>query len=414
MKRLTALVSLVLLLLSSSSASAEKSPTIKLGTMQLAINHPVLIVNNRVLVPLRNLFEAQGVTVSWNGKTQGITAKRGSEQIYLTLGSKLASHNGKSIKLDSAPKSYNGVTYVPVRFAAESLGARVSWDNRSRTVTIQDNKVANWLKKLSGVGKSGYWKIADINKDGRPEIVALIFTEKGRRLVIFNETRQLFSKAITWQVNELAFVTLENKAMGLAVYQVSSGRIKNAIIYTLVPQIAELRRFSGSKLYQPANSGGTGSTGTTGTTGGAGGGSSGGSTGTVGTGGTGAGSSGGAGTSGGIALKPVNPANINSVSQAVFYDLLSGDLEKAKALTVKPNDPATEAFLKKCTSDITSFINKHNGIPWTTSTGTSVIGNTTQYFNWIKYPTDSGYLVINLQIANDKWLISRAEFKIGD
>jgi peptidoglycan L-alanyl-D-glutamate endopeptidase CwlK len=45
--------------------------------------------------------------------------------------------NGKKIADGYAE---DGVTYVPVRSVAETLGARVTWDSATNTVTITDGK----------------------------------------------------------------------------------------------------------------------------------------------------------------------------------------------------------------------------------------------------------------------------------
>jgi hypothetical protein len=43
------------------------------------------------------------------------------------------------ITLNTAPYIENGTTLVPVRFVSEALGATVSWDGASKTVTITKN-----------------------------------------------------------------------------------------------------------------------------------------------------------------------------------------------------------------------------------------------------------------------------------
>ena len=41
--------------------------------------------------------------------------------------------NGKQI---ADGKLENGVTYVPLRAIGEALGAKVSWDNKTKTATV--------------------------------------------------------------------------------------------------------------------------------------------------------------------------------------------------------------------------------------------------------------------------------------
>ena len=44
--------------------------------------------------------------------------------------------NGKDRTLHTPPRVVHGVTYVPLRFVSEALGADVRWDSDKHTVTI--------------------------------------------------------------------------------------------------------------------------------------------------------------------------------------------------------------------------------------------------------------------------------------
>lgn len=99
---------------------------------------PPLIVNQRVLVPMRNIFEDLGAGVTWNPVDKTITATKGSDTLILQLNTTKAILNGTEIQLSEAPTIIKGKTMVPVRFIAESLGVTVNWDRATKTVAIQD------------------------------------------------------------------------------------------------------------------------------------------------------------------------------------------------------------------------------------------------------------------------------------
>jgi hypothetical protein len=44
--------------------------------------------------------------------------------------------NGKTLTIDAPPVIKLGRTFVPLRFISEALGAIVSWDAGTRTVTV--------------------------------------------------------------------------------------------------------------------------------------------------------------------------------------------------------------------------------------------------------------------------------------
>ncbi|MDP4181913.1 MAG: stalk domain-containing protein [Bacillota bacterium] len=98
---------------------------------------PPLIRNGRTLAPLRSIFEALGMKVDWNEATKTITAYNDKTTIQLKLGSKDAIVNGNAIKLDEPANTIRNRTLVPLRFIAENLGAKVSWDKVKKTVFIK-------------------------------------------------------------------------------------------------------------------------------------------------------------------------------------------------------------------------------------------------------------------------------------
>src|SRR5262245_15193518 len=86
---------------------------------------PPNVIQGRVLVPLRGVFEKLGATVDYDGRTQHIIAVRGEQTVELTLGSRQARINGKPALLDVPAFTIGDRTMVPLRFISESLGASV-------------------------------------------------------------------------------------------------------------------------------------------------------------------------------------------------------------------------------------------------------------------------------------------------
>jgi hypothetical protein len=109
----------------------------------LTFDQPPIIENGRTLVPLRGIFEALGANVTWNQSTQTVTAVKDGITVTLKIGSDILVRNGEQIKLDVPAKIVGGRTIVPARAVSESFGAAVSWDQTTRTVTINDNTQKN-------------------------------------------------------------------------------------------------------------------------------------------------------------------------------------------------------------------------------------------------------------------------------
>lgn len=89
------------------------------------------VENGRTFVRYRDFAEGIGAEVSYNAKNKQVKVIKGYTNVTLTLDSKKAVVNGKVKQLDVVPVVKDGVTYVPLRFVAESYGYKVGWDNEN-------------------------------------------------------------------------------------------------------------------------------------------------------------------------------------------------------------------------------------------------------------------------------------------
>lgn len=95
-----------------------------------------LMVENRVLVPMRAIFEALGANVDWQGSSKTILATKNGSEVKLVVGSKTAYINGTSKTLDVPPRVSQGTTLIPLRFVGEALGEKVTWDEKNTQVIV--------------------------------------------------------------------------------------------------------------------------------------------------------------------------------------------------------------------------------------------------------------------------------------
>lgn len=139
--RIFTIIMIIILILLSSVSFAEPI-MINLDGSQLSMPIDPILHDGRTLVPLRPMFEALGARVDWDNDTRTVTATLDDKIIILQINNKIATVNGNEIELDVAGKLINGSTFIPVRFIAESLGAKVDWNPNSKTVIIISNTTA--------------------------------------------------------------------------------------------------------------------------------------------------------------------------------------------------------------------------------------------------------------------------------
>ncbi|MET3293251.1 UNVERIFIED_CONTAM: molybdenum ABC transporter molybdate-binding protein [Brevibacillus sp. OAP136] len=130
-------------------AQAAATINVKVDGHHLSVSQPPVIKNGRMLVPMRDIFEALGARVTWNGANKTATAVQGSTTIVLTIGQKTAKVNQSSKVLDEAAQIISGKTMVPVRFVSETFGAKVIWNEHARTVAVITPKLANQKADLT-------------------------------------------------------------------------------------------------------------------------------------------------------------------------------------------------------------------------------------------------------------------------
>ncbi|XEC97574.1 stalk domain-containing protein [Paenibacillus tarimensis] len=103
------------------------------------IEDPILLVNNRLFVPIGQLAELTGGTVNWDQKTKEvmIVTAHGDQLAFAAddPGMKL---NGEPYFMDVTPFIHSGRTYIPLRHAAEFLHAQVGWDQAAKRAAITD------------------------------------------------------------------------------------------------------------------------------------------------------------------------------------------------------------------------------------------------------------------------------------
>ncbi len=128
--------------------AAASAADIRIDGVPLVTDTEPVIVSDRVLMPMRAVFEALSAEVDWIGSEQIISAAAGSRLILFKIGSSrlivqdAGSGSLEITELDAAPALINDRTMIPVRAAAEALGAYVDWDPETETVIIETDRTA--------------------------------------------------------------------------------------------------------------------------------------------------------------------------------------------------------------------------------------------------------------------------------
>jgi hypothetical protein len=142
MKKQLVIFAVLLSFLFCMTAAAKDFVTVNVNGTKVESDVSAVLVNGSTMLPLRAVSNALGIKneeIQWNQGSKSIEIRSGGKYIFLAVGATGALLDDSMITLNTAPYIENGTTLVPVRFVSEALGATVSWDGASKTVTITKN-----------------------------------------------------------------------------------------------------------------------------------------------------------------------------------------------------------------------------------------------------------------------------------
>lgn len=105
-----------------------------------------ILVENRLLLPVRYVAEPLGAAAVWDQQEQKVTVTLDQTIIELWIGRNAATINGANAMIDPHNPKVKpiivppGRTMLPLRFLAEALGCEVVWDQKSQQVILTKKK----------------------------------------------------------------------------------------------------------------------------------------------------------------------------------------------------------------------------------------------------------------------------------
>lgn len=128
-----------------SDLAASRAIDIKLNGQRLETDVNPIIYGGRTLMPIEEITEKLGAKMIYDLQTGGVEIFTKDITIEFAAGkdtAEITENSGgilseKSVKLDVTAKIIDKQIFSPVRFVAETLGAKVEWDDSSKSVIIE-------------------------------------------------------------------------------------------------------------------------------------------------------------------------------------------------------------------------------------------------------------------------------------
>lgn len=145
-KNLLTILVLGLLCLTNFAAWANQADYEEIENLSIIIDYEYkdftknpVNVGGRILLPMREFFETIGAEIKWDEENKEVHASYENNKIFLKIGSNDSIVNGLFKSLDVAPTLINDSTYIPLRFAAESLGYEIIWNSEYNSIYAFSN-----------------------------------------------------------------------------------------------------------------------------------------------------------------------------------------------------------------------------------------------------------------------------------
>lgn len=145
---------------------------------------PPIMIMNRTMVPVREVFEAMGGKVGWNADTKQVTVSYDGIEVAMTPGSREVYLGRSRIVIsdgEPTPMIINNKTMVPIRMVADMLGFSVGWDGDRRIVSLNstdegfsDSEPVT-PEPPSGKADKGVISEIEVEKSGSAELVYLVY-----------------------------------------------------------------------------------------------------------------------------------------------------------------------------------------------------------------------------------------------
>jgi len=96
------------------------------------------IIDGKVMIPFRAVFEALGAVISWDAETKTVFAVRTDSVIVLQIGQSVMYVNEGRFELDAPTVISNDRTLISIDSVSKAFGSNVAYNEEENSITITD------------------------------------------------------------------------------------------------------------------------------------------------------------------------------------------------------------------------------------------------------------------------------------
>jgi len=143
MNKITAAIFALALFMFTPTVLRANDVNVNIDGLPVYFNHSPVIVNNRTLVPVLELFWLLDFDMIWNPPLRQVALSRrqGRDMIVITFDSYTFTMNGEVHALEVPAQIIKGRAMLPIRAILESAGFYVGWHHETMTVLVSSTPI---------------------------------------------------------------------------------------------------------------------------------------------------------------------------------------------------------------------------------------------------------------------------------
>ncbi len=141
MKRITAIITMLMILLSAAPAAADPRYDLRVELKKQVLSFPdqkpyIDTLGERSYLPLKIVADALGINVQWDASSNAAIVKHSDREIRMDVGAKTVMVKGQEQELNGRAELAGNRLMVPADFFSKGLGFDMYWDYGTRLVII--------------------------------------------------------------------------------------------------------------------------------------------------------------------------------------------------------------------------------------------------------------------------------------
>ena len=136
MKKILCIIIFTFILMSSIATFADDEIKVYVNGIQVQFDVPPQVINDRTFVPMRAIFEAMGMIVSWDELSQSIHAYTSDHDFIIPIGNNTIQIDNREVNIDVPAQIVDDRTLIPIRIISDNFRSLITWTDEEKTVEI--------------------------------------------------------------------------------------------------------------------------------------------------------------------------------------------------------------------------------------------------------------------------------------